>query len=494
MKAKNLTRALSVALALAVLAAFLPLAAVAQTFTDVPESYGELYTAVEFLAEAGIVSGDQNGDFHPERILNRSDMAVLICNAQSFIGGGPINKVPDTPIEDEDDLPFWAYDQINHAVAEGWMVLDEEGKFNPNATLTRQELAHAVAYLIDCYYPTYDYSDFAEFDDRDEIDDDYINAVGFLTLAGVVSGSEGKFDPEGEVTRGIWAVLLYRALTWELPEGWTYPDVPPGHPAYNAVEWLVENGIVSGSQDGLFHPDGLPARAEIAVFMCMAKGVAPEGIPAEPIPDIDAHWGAPSINHAVAEGWMVLDGDGKFNPDSNISRQEMAGALAHLFDIYDPDYYYSDYLDYGDNLHIDPSYTNAIGFLTLAGVVRGDNLNNFRPDGGINRWEFVLLLHRVLTEEFPDSPLGWYKVAYYADSLSDEPIGVEYVMRKDLDIGDRLTPAAVSGSRLGGDWLKLYAEACPDGGKHGVALVSYPTIKGEPKLDVVKVLYMPVNS
>jgi len=50
------------------------------------------------------------------------------------------------------------------------------------------------------------------------------------------------------------------ALAQENPQ--TFSDVPPGHPVYQAVEYLSSQGIVSGYDDGTFKPDKPVNRAE----------------------------------------------------------------------------------------------------------------------------------------------------------------------------------------------------------------------------------------
>gem|GEM_PF-3228248 len=78
-----------------------------------------------------------------------------------------------------------------------------------------------------------------------------------------------------------------------------------------------------------------------------------------------------------------------------------------------------------------------------------------------------------------------YKVEYYKDSMSKK---VSTVYGFNSPVGGRLTPADVT-IGLGDKWI----DSCKYPG-YGVALVSYPTISADEGRNVVKVLYMAVNS
>ena len=96
------------------------------------------------------------------------------------------------------------------------------------------------------------------------------------------------------------------------------------------------------------------------------------------------------------------------------------------------------------------------------------------------------------TDPIPITAGSGCSVEYYAGSMANrigEPVPI--VM---YEVGKRLTPADMSNSGLGSDWLNLKKDEIPGDGNYGVALVSYPTISDEPSKNVVKVLYMLTNN
>jgi hypothetical protein len=101
------------------------------------------------------------------------------------------------------------------------------------------------------------------------------------TRAGLVRGySDGSFSPDGGVTRAEFCLLLYRALKtppYHLPETPSYSDVPSGHWAYVAIEYLTGAGIVKGYPDGTFRPNTAVLRSDAAAAFARAFGSGKDG-------------------------------------------------------------------------------------------------------------------------------------------------------------------------------------------------------------------------
>jgi hypothetical protein len=71
-----------------------------------------------------------------------------------------------------------------------------------------------------------------------------------------------------------------------------FSDVPTGHLAHDAAEWMANRQITLGCAVGIFCPDGLVTRAQMALFMQrMGAAVSPAFLNASATPgalDIDA--------------------------------------------------------------------------------------------------------------------------------------------------------------------------------------------------------------
>ncbi|PKM48072.1 MAG: hypothetical protein CVV03_00445 [Firmicutes bacterium HGW-Firmicutes-8] len=96
-----------------------------------------------------------------------------------------------------------------------------------------------------------------------------------FTRAGIIKGINGQeFLPDGLITRAQFSVLLVNALKLTPIDSGksTFGDVPSGHWSYRFVETAAANGLVSGS-NGKFNPDLAVTRQEMTVMLVRAAGL-----------------------------------------------------------------------------------------------------------------------------------------------------------------------------------------------------------------------------
>lgn len=97
-------------------------------------------------------------------------------------------------------------------------------------------------------------------------------AVEVLASRGIVDGTDqGTFDPNGPLTRAQFTKLLVAALRLEtVPDGpQPFADVPAGVWYAEAVKAAAAAGLVEGDR-GRFHPDGLVTREQMTVMLIRA--------------------------------------------------------------------------------------------------------------------------------------------------------------------------------------------------------------------------------
>ena len=171
----------------------------------------------------------------------------------------------DNPFTDvsEDD---WFYEAVRFVHERGLMNGYEDGRFGPNDTLSRAQLAQilfnkeggpAVNYLLD-------FSDVAD-------GSWYTEAVRWAASQGIVGGyGNGTFGPNDPITREQLAVMLWRhsgspaATNKELH--FNDESEISGY-ALEALRWAVENGILNGYSDGRLGPQGQATRAQVAQML-----------------------------------------------------------------------------------------------------------------------------------------------------------------------------------------------------------------------------------
>lgn len=111
-------------------------------FTDVKDPTLQWYYKYVNTAGAyGIVSGVGDGRFDPSTSINRCQLATLIIESTKHIINYKTNpNISFTDVTEDK----WYYDYVNKCAAIGLMSGVGDGKFSPESTATRQEIA-AVA-------------------------------------------------------------------------------------------------------------------------------------------------------------------------------------------------------------------------------------------------------------------------------------------------------------------------------------------------------------
>ncbi len=178
----------------------------------------------------------------------------------------------------------WAYDEISACVEAGVVSGYVDGSYQPDAPVDRAQMAVYISRALaggDEYVP--DFTDTPTFPD---VGDEHwaLDYVEYAVSQNVVAGyDDGSYHPEYEVTRDQMAVYVARALVAPTGEAAladyvpadprNFPDVPTNHWAYTHVEYCVENGVVAGYLDGLYHPEIVVTRDQMAVYVARAFGL-----------------------------------------------------------------------------------------------------------------------------------------------------------------------------------------------------------------------------
>lgn len=119
---------------------------------------------------------------------------------------------------------------------------------------------------------------FAAFKDEKEIGTKYVNAVQTMVDAGVINGFEdGSFQPKGTLTRAQAAKIITVMLEGEKAETVVAPaagfaDVPAGNWAEKYVNYCADKGIVAGVGNGKFDPNGQLKGSQWAKMLLVAYG------------------------------------------------------------------------------------------------------------------------------------------------------------------------------------------------------------------------------
>lgn len=166
------------------------------------------------------------------------------------------------------------------------------------------------------------------------------SAIEALAARSIVSGkSGGGFDPDGKITRGEFAAIVVKALGLTAQGGTNFSDVPADGWYAPYVGTAHRYGIVSGS-GGKFNPLGTLSRQEAAVMaanaakLCGMDTAMDEGDAQNILTQFtdrpaSAQWARPSLAFCYASG-LLDQSDIRIRPTDEAKRGEIAQMLFHL--------------------------------------------------------------------------------------------------------------------------------------------------------------------
>lgn len=149
---------------------------------------------------------------------------------------------------------------------------------------------------------------------------------------GVLQGSEGKFSPDGTLTRGQMAVILSRLLNLPAAPSAGFTDVAPDAWYADGINRCAAAGILQGSE-GKAMPEDPITREQAMVMLCRALGIAAEDVGAlAGFSDLSlvSDYARPYAAALVKAGVVKGDANGLLNPLSKITRAEIVTMIDRL--------------------------------------------------------------------------------------------------------------------------------------------------------------------
>ena len=169
----------------------------------------------------------------------------------------------------------------------------------------------------------------------------------------------------------------------------TFPDVPPEHYAYVAVDWALHEGITNGTSDATFSPDMTCTKAHILTFLYRAYDWPPVS-GANPFSNVStsAYYYQPAL-WANQKGLVSA---GTFPADAPCDRATTVWYLWKLAGSPEPN---------GQSLFTDvpadgSERSKAIAWAVQQKITNGTSATTFSPDATCTRGQIVTLLYRAL--------------------------------------------------------------------------------------------------
>ncbi len=174
-----------------------------RSFTDL-ENVAWAEEAILYLFENGIVSGVGNKRFAPQNSITREQFVVMLVNALGI-------ELSEESTEFS-DVVSGSYYSKHIAAARKMGIINgvSESVFGVGKELTRQDICTMIKRA--CFAGN-DAQEEADFIDKADISDYALEAVSYMSEAGIINGFEdGSFAPKKVCTRAQGAKILYETL------------------------------------------------------------------------------------------------------------------------------------------------------------------------------------------------------------------------------------------------------------------------------------------
>ena len=173
-----------------------------------------------------------------------------------------------------------------------------------------------------------------------------------------------------------------------------FDDVAKSAWYYKAVEYVAENGIMSGVSAREFAPNAGFSRAMLAQTLYAMSGkpaVKAEGTFADVVANA---WYADAVNWAAEKGYVSGVGDGKFAPDASVTREQMALILYRYAG--SPDASGMAQKEFADSSSVSAYAADAIRWTVHEGLISGMENNTLAPQGTATRAQVATILMRFV--------------------------------------------------------------------------------------------------
>lgn len=164
-----------------------------------------------------------------------------------------------------------------------------------------------------------------------------------------------------------------------------FTDVDKNTAHVEDIEWMKEQGIATGYDDGSYRPSKALTRGDCAAFLRRMDGGAL-------FTDVDSY-----TPHLADIAWLAVRGistgyaDGTFRPSNSVARADLAAFLYRMAG--SPDFADSStFTDVGGIAH-----ERAVRWLGTVGIAKGYADGTFRPYRAVTRADAAAMLHRAAT-------------------------------------------------------------------------------------------------
>lgn len=188
------------------------------SFSDMPQ--GPDGQVLEKAVNNGLINGFEDGTIQPNTPITRGQMAAIMSRAMNAEETADLSAFLDVKAGD------WYYDAMAKAVYMDAFKGDDQGRLNPDSTISRQEAFIVLCRIFDV--PDDDKDVLAKYSDGDkvaswaEVETRSIAAAGYM-------GDITAIRPLDAMTRLEFAQIMDKIVTTYIDEDGEYTSLPEGN-------------------------------------------------------------------------------------------------------------------------------------------------------------------------------------------------------------------------------------------------------------------------
>ncbi|WP_339311334.1 S-layer homology domain-containing protein [Paenibacillus sp. FSL M7-0896] len=181
------------------------------SFKDVASVQAWAGRQISVVAAKGAIEGVGNGNFAPKNNVTRAEFAKMLIRALNLENNSAKQSFGDV------SSTAWYAPYVAVAAEKGIITGRSAAQFDPNATITRAEMATMIARAVKSQKPeaATNVSSLSKFSDAGKIAASLKDGVAFAASNNLVIGNAGKFNPNNTATRAEAAVIIYRTINFK---------------------------------------------------------------------------------------------------------------------------------------------------------------------------------------------------------------------------------------------------------------------------------------
>lgn len=211
--------------------------ALAAEFLDVPAG-SWYYDPVQFVSDAGIMTGYADGRFGPSDNVTRGQFVTTLYRLE----GEPETTFEWGVYTDVSDGKFYSIPSIWSYYSKA-MTGYADGRFGVNDNITREQVATVLyRYAASSGFDVATDGNIWNFPDGNRVSSFAVDGMTWAVGAGIITGTQGNLEPQGKASRAQIATIFQRFFDWGLAQAeheheWVEETVSVEVPTYGQIRF-----------------------------------------------------------------------------------------------------------------------------------------------------------------------------------------------------------------------------------------------------------------